>query len=81
MPRQVRTGGMVVASDLGSEEPPELLFSQLSARAIEAVCLLMVDSFDLETLMSASHDAASLACTTVPFAMLARMDEAAGLPD
>jgi len=49
----VRTGGMVVAPDLSSGAPQDVLFSQLSARAIEAVCLLMLDSFDLETLMSA----------------------------
>ena len=44
---EMRTGDMVANSDLGAEA----FRSHVSARAIEAVCLLMVDSFDLETLM------------------------------
>jgi hypothetical protein len=38
-------------ADLGSSKAGEVLLSHVSARAIEAVCLLMVDSFDLETLI------------------------------
>jgi hypothetical protein len=38
--------------DLGATQPAEVFLNQVSARAIEAVWLLMVDSLDLETLMS-----------------------------
>jgi hypothetical protein len=38
-------------ADFGSSKAGEVLLSHVSARAIEAVCLLMVDSFDLETLI------------------------------
>jgi hypothetical protein len=41
----------VVNSDLGSTGPVEMVRSQVSARAIAAVCLLMDNSLDLETLM------------------------------
>jgi hypothetical protein len=47
----MRTGDMVVNSKLGAAQPRDVFLSQVSARAIEAVCLLMVDSLDLETLM------------------------------
>jgi hypothetical protein len=40
---------MVVKSDFGTAQA-EVFFSHASARAIEAVCLLMVESLDLETL-------------------------------
>jgi hypothetical protein len=50
---EIRTGDMVVLnSDLGTAKAREVLHSHVSARVIEAVCLLMVDSLDLETLMS-----------------------------
>jgi hypothetical protein len=42
---------MMLDADLGAAEPGDVFFSHVSARAIEAVCLLMVDSLDLETLM------------------------------
>ena len=42
---------MVVDTDLGTAQAGEVFLSHVSARAIEAVCLLMVDSLDLETLM------------------------------
>jgi len=71
----MRTGDMVANSDLGAEA----FRSHVSARAIEAVCLLMVDSFDLETLMQVIPSDASSACTIVRFAMRARMNEAAWL--
>jgi hypothetical protein len=47
----MRTGDMVVNADLGTTQTYDVFFSHVSARAIEAVCLLMVDSLDLETLM------------------------------
>jgi cell shape-determining protein MreC len=51
MPEEIRTGDEVVNSDLGAAQPRDVFLSHVSARAIEAVCLLMVDSLDLETLM------------------------------
>ncbi|MBR0801231.1 hypothetical protein JQ615_38350 [Bradyrhizobium jicamae] len=42
---------MVENSEAEASEAGKLFFSHASARAIEAVCLLMVDFFDLETLM------------------------------
>jgi hypothetical protein len=48
---KVRPGDAAVNADLGTPEPEEVFLSQLSASAIEAVCLLMIDSLDLETLM------------------------------
>jgi hypothetical protein len=38
-------------ADLSASEPGEVFLSHVSASAIEAVCLLMIDSLDLETLM------------------------------
>jgi hypothetical protein len=38
-------------ADLSASEPEEVFLSHVSASAIEAVCLLMIDSLDLETLM------------------------------
>jgi hypothetical protein len=43
---------MWVNTDLGAPQSGEILLSHTRARAIEAVCLLMVASFDFETLMS-----------------------------
>ena len=37
--------------DLGTSQTVGVFLSQVSARAIEAVCLLMIDSLDLKTLM------------------------------
>jgi hypothetical protein len=42
---------VVVNSDPGAAQAADVFLSHVSARAIEAVCLLMVDSLDLETLM------------------------------
>jgi hypothetical protein len=42
---------MVVNADLGPMQSAEV-FNHVSARAIEAVCLLMVSALDLETLIS-----------------------------
>jgi hypothetical protein len=42
---------MSVSADLGASAAGEVLLSHVSARAVEAVCLLMTDSLDLETLM------------------------------
>ena len=41
----------VVDADLGAAEPGDVFLSHVSASAIEAVCLLMIISLDLETLM------------------------------
>lgn len=38
-------------SGLGAAQAAEVFLSHVSARAIEAVCFLMTDSLDLETLM------------------------------
>jgi hypothetical protein len=48
---EVRARDVVVNADLGAAEPGEVFLSHASASAIEAVCLLMIDSLDLETLM------------------------------
>ncbi|MCC8982717.1 hypothetical protein [Bradyrhizobium acaciae] len=48
----MRTSDVVLNSDLGTSQAGKVFLSHVSARAIEAVCLLIVDSFDLETLMS-----------------------------
>lgn len=47
----MRTGDVVVNSELVTARSGKVFLSHVSARAIEAVCLLMVDSLDLETLM------------------------------
>ena len=39
-------------ADFGAAQAGEVFLSHVSARAIEAVCLLMIDSLDLETLMN-----------------------------
>ena len=48
---EIRTSDIAVNSDLGSIGAVEIVRSHVSARAIEAVCRLMFDSLDLETLM------------------------------
>jgi hypothetical protein len=47
---EIRTGD-VVDADFGVAQAGEVLLSHVSARAIEVVCLLMVDSLDREKLM------------------------------
>jgi hypothetical protein len=42
---------VVAGADFGAAQSEEVFLSHVSARAIEAVCFLMVDPFDLETLM------------------------------
>jgi hypothetical protein len=42
---------MLGYGDLGAPQTGEIFLSQINARAIEAVCLLMVASLDFETLM------------------------------
>ncbi|UGA47375.1 hypothetical protein HU230_0015585 [Bradyrhizobium quebecense] len=49
---EIRTGDVAVSSGPGPSQAGKVFFSHVNARAIEAVCLLMVDSLDLETLMS-----------------------------
>jgi hypothetical protein len=66
---------MSVSVDLGASGAGEVLLSHVSARAVEAVCLLMIDSLDLVRLMKAVPSAS----TTVPFAIRARMNETAWL--
>jgi hypothetical protein len=44
----MRAGAMF---DLGAPQTGEILLSHINARAIEAVCRLMVASLDFETLM------------------------------
>jgi hypothetical protein len=51
VPEEIRTDDVVVNADPGAAEPREVFFSHVSARAIEAICLLMVNSLDLETLI------------------------------
>ena len=41
---------MLVDADFGAARPAEVSLNNVSARAIEAVCLL-IDRFDLETFM------------------------------
>jgi hypothetical protein len=52
MAEEMRACDMVVDTDLGASQPGEVFLSHVSASAIEAVCLLMIDSLDLETLMN-----------------------------
>jgi len=66
---------MSVSVDLGASAAREVLLSHVSARAVEAVCLLTIDLLDLETLMKGIPSA----WTTVPFAIRARMNQAAWL--
>jgi hypothetical protein len=40
-----------VDADLRASQPGAVFLSHVSASAIEVVCLLMIDSLDLETLM------------------------------
>jgi hypothetical protein len=42
---------VVVDADLGAAQAGEVFLSHVSASAIEAVCLLMIGSLDLKTLM------------------------------
>ena len=49
--KQIRSRDVMMNTDFGSSKAGEVLLSHVSARAIEAVCLLMIDSLDLETLM------------------------------
>jgi hypothetical protein len=75
----VRARDAVADAGLGAMEPKDVFRSHVSASAIEAVCLLMADSLDLEMLMKVIPDAASSAWTTVRFALRARMHDAAWL--
>ena len=75
MPEEIRTGEML-NSDLGAAQAMEAFLSHAIARAIEAVCLLMAHSLDLEMLMQATPSASS-AYPTTSFAKQTRMNEAA----
>ena len=48
----IRPRDVMMDADLSASEPGEVFLSHVSASAIEAVCLLMIDSLDLETLMT-----------------------------
>jgi len=61
--------------DLRASEAGEVLLSHLSARAVEAVRLLMIALLDLETLMKVIPSVS----TTVPFAIRARINDVAWL--
>jgi hypothetical protein len=75
----MRAGDISENSGLGATDAAETLRSQVSARAIEAVCRLTANSLVLETLMRMILDTASSARTTFPFASEARPNEAAWL--
>ena len=51
VPQAMRVGVMWAKADRGAPQTGETFLSQISVRAIAAVCRLMVASFDLETLM------------------------------
>lgn len=66
---------MSVSADVRASGAGEVLLSHVSARAVEAVCLLMIDSLDLKRLMKVIPSVS----TTVPFVIRARMNEAGWL--
>ena len=80
MSEEIRTGDMVLNSDLGPMEAGEIARSHVNARAIDAVCLLMDNSLDLETLMQVILQSSSWAHQTVLFAACARMSKQPGFP-
>ena len=47
----IRPRDVMMDADLSASEPGEVFLSHVSASAIEAVCLLMIDSLDLEAIM------------------------------
>jgi hypothetical protein len=51
--QEIRPGDATMNAGLGAARTAEVFLSHVNARAIEAVCFLMVDSLDFETLMSA----------------------------
>ena len=66
---------MSVSVDLSASEAREVLLSHLSARAVDAVRLLIIALLDLEMLMKVIPSAS----TTAPFAIRARMNDVARL--
>lgn len=50
-PEKARPRDVMMDADLGASEADDVLLSHVSASAIAAVCLLMIDSLDRETLM------------------------------
>jgi hypothetical protein len=70
---------VVVNADLGAWGAREALRSHVITSAIEAVCLLMINSLDLETLMELSKDAAFVGVNDRTLCIRARMNEAACL--
>ena len=51
VPEEIRCREMVVDADFSAPQSGDVFLSHVRASAIEAVCLLMIDSLDLETLM------------------------------
>ena len=56
---EIAANDMRVDVDLGASEAEEVPLSHVSARAVEAVRLLMINSLNLETLMRFTQNAAS----------------------
>src|SRR5690349_16122014 len=69
----MRNGESAVNSGLGSTATFGTLLSHVSARAIEAVCLLIFNSLDLETLMQV-HPVTLLGRHAQPFRSRANCD-------
>jgi hypothetical protein len=72
---------VVVNAALGAAQPGEVFLSHVNARAIEAVCLLMADALDRETLMRVIPCRRFIGMHNRSFAMRARMNEAAWLSE
>ena len=51
VPEETRCRELVVDADFSAPQSVDVFLSNVRAIAIEAVCLLMIDSLDLETLM------------------------------
>ena len=52
VPEEIRCREMVVDADFSAPQSGDVFLSHVRASAIEAVCLLMIDSLDLETHMT-----------------------------
>jgi hypothetical protein len=68
-----------VNADLGAVQAGEVFLSHVSARAIDAVCLLMLNSLDRETLMEVIPCRCFIRMQNLSLALWARMNEAAWL--
>jgi hypothetical protein len=72
-------GSVMAVAHFSATEVAEELLSPFSARAVEAICLLMIDALGFEALMKVVQDAISSADTTVLFAMRALINGAVWL--